>query len=271
MKMLPLDTKKELVTRKWWFFPGLVLIAFIVPPYASKGYLFPGESLEVALEGMGNPVCSFFEYRAVFKAVPVVLIAALIIAPIRVGRFFNFFVAIHYLFFALYSGVGNTEKYGLVINPGNLIMFLAVSACWFLEVFVGRNDFNCRKQSFWRYWFVPLVLFAFWFPVNPQSLMPDFDLGYLFTNGAGRAFCMMTPLYIGVLAIYYPSINTVTLRVTSIVGLCAAFVNLHVEFILYPGKMWWVGVLHLPLLIISLYGLILSLKVRPQSMGRQGN
>jgi len=258
MNMLSLETKLERVTRKWWFFPAVILIAFIVPPYASKGYLFPSKSLEVALEGMGSPVVSFFDYRAVFKVVPVVLLTALIIVPKSVTRFFNVFVAIHYLFFALYHGVGNTGKYGLVINSGNLIVFLAVSASWFFEVAAGRNNFNCRKQPFWRYWVAPLVLFAFWCPANMQTLMPDFNPIYLFTQGI--AFCMMTPLYIGVLTIYYPFTNLVTLRITSIAGLGAALVNMYSQFIVYPDKLWWFGILHLPLLIISLYGLILSLK-----------
>ena len=196
----------------------------------------------------------------VFKAAPILLIIALVLMPKIVTHFFNIFVSIHYLFFASYHGIGMMEKYGLIINSGNLIMFLTVSAFWLWEVFVHRNNFSDRKHSFWRHWIVPLSLFAFWFPVNQQTLMPDFNLGYLFTNGAGQAFCMVTPLYISVLTIYYPTVNILTLRITSTVGIIAALINIHIEFIQYPDKMWWVGVLHLPLLIISLYGLILSLK-----------
>ncbi len=119
-----------------------------------------------------------------------------------------------------------------------------------------------------RFSFVALFITSVFIPesgisIQTTGLMPDFNFTYLFANGAGQAFCMMTPLYIGILTIYYPIINIVTLRITSIVGLIAALVNFYIEFILYPDKMWWVGVLHLPLLIISFYGLILSLIYQP--------
>ncbi len=207
---------------------------------------------------MANPVFSFFEYRVLFKAIPLLLIVALFLVPKKVTCFFNIYVAIICLFFALYHGIGKTEKYGLVINSGNLIVFLAVSASWFWEVFVHRNNFSNRKQPFWKYWIVPLVLFAFWCPANMQTRMPDFNPIYLFTQGL--AFCLMAPLYIGMLTIYYPFINLVTLRITSIAGLGAALLNMYLQFIIYPDVLWWFGVLHLPLLVISLYGLMLSLK-----------
>lgn len=255
-------SKLERITRRWWFIMPFVLIPFVIPPYASKSYPFPERCLEVALQGLANPIYSFFEYRVAFKVVPILLIVALILAPKRVTRFFNIYVAISCLFFALYHGIGKTQEYGVVINIGNLMMFLTVSASWFWEVFVQRNNFSSKKQPFWKYWIAPLVLLAFWFPVNRQTLMSDFNPIYFFTNGAGLAFCTMTPLYIGVLTVYYPTINSVTLRVTSIVGLSAALANMHLEFVKYPDTMWWVGVLHLPLLIISVYGLLLSLKRR---------
>ena len=186
---------------------------------------------------MANPVFSFFEYRVLFKAIPLLLIVALFLVPKKVTCFFNIYVAIICLFFALYHGIGKTEKYGLVIH---------------------RNNFSNRKQPFWKYWIVPLVLFAFWCPANMQTRMPDFNPIYLFTQGL--AFCLMAPLYIGMLTIYYPFINLVTLRITSIAGLGAALLNMYLQFIIYPDVLWWFGVLHLPLLVISLYGLMLSLK-----------
>jgi len=260
LELLSLETKLEKVTRKWWFLLLLVLIAFIVPPYASKGYPFPEKGFDVALQGLANPIYSFFEYRVAFKVIPILLIVALILVPKRVTHFFNIYVGLSYLFFAFYQGIGNTEEYGLVVNLAVAIAFLTVSASWFWEVFVHRNNFSNRRQPIWKYWVAPLALFAFWFPVNRQTLMPYFNLIYFFGNGAGLAFCTMTPIYIGVLTIWHPTVNPVTLRVTSVVGLSTALANMHLEFVRYPDMMWWVGVLHVPLLVISLYGLMLSLK-----------
>jgi hypothetical protein len=257
-----LEDRLEKVTRKWWLVLLFVLLAFIIPPYASKGYSFPEKCEEVGLQGLANPICPLDEYRVVFKVVPLVLLVSLVLLPAKVGPIFNIYVALTYIFFALYHGIGKTETYGVIINPGNLTMFLTVSAVWFWEVLVRRNDFSNRKQPLWKYWIAPLVLLAFWFPVSKETGMPDFNPVYLFANKAGLAFCPMTPLYVGVLTIYYPTVNQITLRVSSIVGLGGALVNLYLQFVRYPGLMWWIGVLHLPLLIICSYGLVISLRER---------
>jgi Na+/proline symporter len=77
---------------------------------------------------------------------------------------------------------------------------------------------------------------------------------------SGRAFCMMTPVYVRLLTLYWPKVNIATLRVTSLVGLIIGLYNMFANFAVNPSKRWWNGVLHIPLLVISLYGLILSLK-----------
>ncbi len=73
---------------------------------------------------------------------------------------------------------------------------------------------------------------------------------------------MMTPLYISLLILYHPRINIVTLRITSLVGAMIGFYNTLTNFIIFPGLLWWNGILHLPLISISMYGLIISLKKR---------
>jgi len=48
------------------------------------------------------------------------------------------------------------------------------------------------------------------------------------------------------------------LRVTALTGLIIALYNMLVNFVFLPEVLWWNGVLHLPLLFISLYALILA-------------
>lgn len=253
----------ERITRRWWFYLLFVVLQFIIPPYASKGYKFPEEWGNVCLQAISNPIVSLSKYNAVFKVIPVLLTISIIIIPRRASRFFGVYMAVSYILFALRPGIGETEKYGLVINGHWIIVSFIVAAFWFWEVIVNKNDFTVRKQALWKYWVAPLALLAFWYPLNRQTGLPDFNPVYLFTNGAGLAFCTMTPLYIGILTIYYPKVNLITLRVTSLVGLITAVNNMHLNFIAYPKTLWWNGVLHIPLLVISLYGLILSLKRPP--------
>ena len=64
----------------------------------------------------------------------------------------------------------------------------------------------------------------------------------------------------GLLTLYWPRVNIAVLRVTSLVGLIIGLYNMYANFGIKPSILWLNGVLHIPLLVISLYGLILSLK-----------
>jgi len=167
-----------------------------------------------------------------------------------------------YALFAIGQSIAVTEKYGVVICTINIVMFFAVAAFWAWEAVVLKNDYTFRKLPIWRYWVVPLAVLAFWAPPC-RGGRPDFNPVYLFTNGAGLAFCLMTPVYVGLLTLYWPRVNIAALRVTSLVGLIIGLYNMYTNFGINPAGRWWNGILHIPLLVISLYGLILSLK-RPK-------
>ena len=250
--------KLEQMTRKWWFFLLFVLIQF-VPPYASKGYKFPEEWGNVIKHALSNPIVySYSGLYPIFKIIPIILLIGIFVFRNKVARLFSIYVAISYVLFAFCQSICVTEKYGVAICPINVIMFLAVAAFWIWEAVVVQNDFTPQKQPIWKYWVVPLALLAFWAPTSRGR--PDFNPVYLLTNGTGLAFCMMTPVYVGLLTLYWPKVNIATLRVTSLVGLIIGLYNMHLNFIVRPSILWWNGVLHIPLLVISLYGLILSMK-----------
>jgi hypothetical protein len=239
-----------------------ILLQFVTPPYASRGYQW-NQWGDVIMYSLRNAfIYSYAALYPVFKIVPIILIAFIIVFRNRFSRWFSMYAAFSYILFAFGQNIAVTQKYGLSICTINLIMFLAVAAFWIWEVIVLQNDFSPKKVPFQRYWIVPLALLAFWYPLNKQTCMPDFNPAYLFTNGAGIAFCTMTPVYIGLLTIYYPRVNIATLRVTSLVGLIIGIYNMIENFCINPAILWWNGVLHIPLLIISLYGLLLSFTKR---------
>jgi hypothetical protein len=256
--------KLERITRKWWFFVLFVLIQF-VPPYASKGYKFPEEWSDVIMHSLRNAfIYSHSEIYPIFKIIPIVLIVSIIILRNKVTRLFSIYAAFSYVLFAFGQSIAVTDKYGVSICTINVLMFLVVAAFWLWEAVVLQNDLALTKQPIWRYWVVPLAVLAFWGPTSRGR--PDFNPVYLLTNGAGVAFCMMTPVYVGLLTLYWPRINMATLRVTSLVGFIIGLYNMQVNFIISPSTHWWNGVLHIPLLAISLYGLIISFKKRtPQT------
>ena len=254
------DGKLERITRKWWFFLLFVLLQ-LVPPYASTGYKLSEEWSSVITHALSNAfIYSYSALYPIFKIIPIVLIISIIIFRNKATRLLNVYIAISYVLFAFGQSIAVTEQYGVAICTINVVMFLLVAAFWAWEAKVLQNDFKPAKLPILRYWVVPLALLAFWAPANPRTGMPDFNPAYLFTNVAGAAFCMMTPVYVGLLTLYWPKVNVATLRVTSLVGLIIGLYNMHLNFIVRPGSLWWNGVLHIPLLTISLYGLVISFR-----------
>ncbi len=259
------QNRLDKITRKWWFFLLFVLIQF-VPPYASKGYNFPQDWSNVIHQVLRDPlVLSYSQLYPVFKITPIVLIVLIVVLSNKVARLFAIYVGFSYMLFAIGQSIGISKKYGVAICTVNLIMFTTVAGFWLWEAKVLKNDFGQIKLPIWKYWVVPLAILAFWYPINLRTGGTDFNPVGLFTNIAGAAFCTMTPVYVGLVTLYWPKVNMATLRVTSLVGLIIGLYNMHLNFFVRPSILWWNGVLHLPLLIISLYGLIISLK-RPQTV-----
>jgi hypothetical protein len=71
----------------------------------------------------------------------------------------------------------------------------------------------------------------------------------------GLTFCLTTPVFLFLLVLFYPRVNTFAYRITAFNGLLYGLVNLTHFF---TPERSWMGVLHLPLLVISIYALVLG-------------
>jgi hypothetical protein len=252
----------ELITRKWWFLVIFILINTIAPPIVTKGY-DPSKTGEIIGYIFRNSLFStgcLSSLYPIFKILPIIFVFALIFLGNRISRIFSLYAGITYILFAVLQYIAITDKYGFAILSGNFILTLIVALFWFWEVSVNRNDFTPRKIPIIKLWVVPLAFLAFWYPLNLESMKPDFNLSYIFTNPAGLAFCNMTPVYLGILTLYYPKVNIAALRITSLLGVIIGIWNMLVNFLFKPDILWWNGVLHLPLVFISIYALILSFR-----------
>ena len=242
--------KLEAATWKWWFYLFFVLIQFI-PSFASKGFdpRKMGEVIGIILQ---NAVISSLEFwYPLFKLIPIILVALMVLRIRRVARWFNIYVGVSYVLFAFLQHIAITEEYGFSVVISNLIMLLIVAAFWFWDVLAQKNDLMPVVKPTWKYWVIPLAFLAFWYPLNQDTFIPDFNPIYFFTNVAGLTFCMMTPVYLAILILHYPQINIATLRVTGLAGIIIASYNILLNFFMYPDTLWWNGVLHIPLLMIS--------------------
>ena len=105
------------------------------------------------------------------------------------------------------------------------------------------------------------MILAFLMPYSVNSIgniYPSLALRIPY-NEAGVTYCMITPIVIGVMLLYSKGVDKSTLSVISYVGFVFGVLNMITWFIMNLDN-WWMGVLHLPLLIISFYGLVIVYK-----------
>ena len=247
------------ITGKWWFYL-LFFFLFMVPPYSQTG-VDRYEAPDMVVEVLSNAlIYSFPTLVPVLKVIPILLVIGIFVWGDRITRIFDIYVSFTYFLFAFFQHMAFTESYGFAIVLGNLVPILLVSILWIWEAIVKVNDFSSPTRTLWRYWVVPFAFLAFWSPINMETFAPEFAPIYILTSTAGLTYCMMTPVYVGLLSLYWPKVNMATLRVTSLVGLIIGLYNMPYQFIVSPSKFYWGGILHIPLLVISLYGLIISLR-----------
>ncbi|MFC1661999.1 hypothetical protein ACFL3S_11215 [Gemmatimonadota bacterium] len=248
----------DAATARWWFFFGFLVLQGVAVPFASRNFHL-SRWADICREALSGA----FVYKEwmqptypLFKVIPVVLIALVILGGNRYRRVFAAYVAFSYFLFAVGQNVAISETFGLCILTVNIVMFSLVGLFWIWEAVAQQNDFSKITRSPCRYWVLAPALLAFWLPAKDGG--PYFDPLLLLTSGAGLGFCLMTPVYIALLSLYHPSLNVATLRVTSTVGLILGFYNMLFTWGMAFRTAWWGGVLHLPLVILSVYGLALS-------------
>ena len=250
----------EAKTRRWWFFVGIILLQ-LIPPYASKGFSVPEWGNIIGYTLSKAWVHSLESAFPIFHAIPYVLILCVVLLKNRIARIFSICVGLSYVFFAIVQDIAVTPKYGLSIVTVNVLMFLLVAAAWFWEGIALKNEFSSGKQSVWKYLLIAPAFLALWYPAK-NGHTPDFSLIHMLTGPSGVAFCLMTPVYLTVLVFCYPQVNMVTLRVTGVVGTILGLYNVVPTVIVWSDTAWWNGILHLPLLLISLLAVVLSMRTQ---------
>jgi hypothetical protein len=258
--MLPktyhLKAFKSLALR-WWFLAPVLLLQCL-PPYASGGYRL-AEWSTVNAYILTHPIKgAFTSIFPIFQIAPLLLMALILIAGNRVRMIFSAYVALTYAAIAFLQTLSVSRRYGFAVCTANLLTFLTLAGIWSWETVFPRNDFSLKPVAR-SHWMILLALIPFWAPVDPLTLLPDFNPVYILTSGAGLSFCLVTPLFLSFLALFFPRLNQPIFVLTACVGIILGLGNMALEFLIEP-RYWWIGVLHIPLFVISLYAVQLSSK-----------
>ena len=246
--------KLRKISTRWWFFALLLLAQLVLMPVATRGF-DPRRIAEIVSVTISNaPQVHLGRLNILFQALSLLMFVLLFVFRDRVRTLFNAYVAVSYLAFAFIQNVAVTERYGFSVVTVNLAMFLFVAYVWVRETLRPQNRYAFGNLR-WKYaWMIVFAVFAYVCPFTVQGA-PDPDPLHFFTRNTATAFCLTTPLFLTVLTLNLPQVNLVTYRITAIVGFVIGCYNM-MNF--FSPHTVWLGFLHLPLVVISLYCAILS-------------
>jgi hypothetical protein len=243
---------------------GLIVISVFLPPLSSVAF-DQSETPSVILEVIQAASRSFGRFSPIVHISTVAVLLLLAAYGKRAGRIFDAHFAAVFTLIAVTNNLVVTKTYGFVVLTGNFVPFLIVAIFWIWETYRPRNIFEFPRLAAWRYWVVPFAILAFWFPVSQEG-SPDFNPLLLLTSDYGVTFCPTTPVVLAILTLIYPTVNRELLAVTSLAGLLIGIFNAMSVFIM-PGYTFWLLVVHVPLIVISLYGLVLPKVTGPRERG----
>ena len=253
----------------WWFKVVLALIVFI-PPYAQIPFS-PENTTAVIASVMAYPLITSISWVA--PLAKWVLLAVVVVLLIMTNKgaekvLLGYYVII-LIIVGLFQNMSFTTAYGFVWLIGNTIVQLIVAVFCLYDLIKRKTVIRQGSLKRSRLWVIPLMVFAFLMPYEVNvagDVYPAFPISVLF-NEAGVTYCMNTPVLLGILVLFSDGVYPPTLSIISYVGLVFAALNLVTWFGIQPES-WWMGILHLPLLAISILGLLLSdraKKIRPDA------
>ncbi len=253
-----------------WKYALVYLLLFMVnllPSITERPYL-PQDSQDVIINLLSVAVAPYHEFALILRIATLLLIAAILVWPGKLGRLVAGYISINFFVIAAVQTMGHTQKYGFVIHTAALVTMLALGLIWLVVAI--RNDLSptFKRPTLIQLGLILLAFVPFWGPYVASGgvIRPDFDVRLLLTSpDYGLTFCFTTPVFLVLLVMFYPQVNRFAFRVTAFCGFIYALFNLTHFF---NPAMRWMGFMHLPLLILSLYALVLPLWIKSPAHSR---
>lgn len=259
----------QIVKQRKWLYPVLYASFFIIsmlPLYTEKPYA-PQETQDVIIKLLMVVTTPYKAYAPIFHVLTLLMVALIAWQPAKMGRVWAGYMGLNYLTISLVQTMGTTRQYGFVLHTGGMVMNGVLGVVWLVVAFRNELQTSFRSISWQHLFLMPLALLAFWAPyvASGNGVRPDFNLLLLLVSpDYGLTFCFTTPIFLFLMILFYPRVNMLAYRITAFNGLLYGAFNLTHWF---TPELRWMGFLHLPLLIISIYALILPRLYKTQEAG----
>ena len=257
-----MKTRLADLSQKKLFYPSIFFIFLVIsflPPLTQKPYS-PEDTQQVIVELLMVAIKPYEAFGILFHIVTIILIGWILVDSTASGRLLFTFIGVNFIIIALVQSFGTTETYGDVIHTGGLAAFTLLGILWIWTAVKGGTEPLTVNIQRHHLFFLPFAVLSFWAPyqVKANVVLPDFNPALLLTSpDYGLTFCFTVPVFLYLLFILFPKVNMPAYRITAFNGLLYALFNITHWF--NPDTRW-MGVLHLPLLVLSIAALIQSRK-----------
>lgn len=241
------------LTHRVWFRVVLVL-CFVAPAVTELPY-DPAETPAVVQAVLADPyVTAAPEFLPAAKLILVAVSVPAVLGGRGTGRILLGYYAAVLVVVGFLQNMADTATHGFAWLLGNTLVQLVVAVWCLIDAAAEHTTMTAGHLRLKRLWLLFPMLLALLMPyeIRADRVVPS--LGTVWDNEAGVTYCMITPVILGVLLLKPDGVDRRTLSIISFVGWVFGVINLVVWFGLTPQD-WWMGVLHLPLVILASYGL----------------
>lgn len=255
------------LTDRKWFYPVIyvfLVILSMLPPLTAIPY-DPRATQDVIVQILMVSITPYQAWGWVFHVATLALIALVALQPQKAGRVVAAYFGINYLLIAGLQTMTVTEKYGFAMQTGATVAAGLIGILWLIVAARGKLRASFENIPRWRWFLLPFALLVFWSPIAIQGskVMPNFDPALFLTSpDYGLTYCFVTPVFLFLLILFYPRVEPFAFRVTAFNGLIYGLYNLTHWF--NPDRVW-MGVMHIPLLVIPLAALFMVYLPRPNT------
>ncbi len=249
-------TKRPFIESKWF---KVILLAILFTPSYSELPYDPRYTTDLIAAVLSHPVIVDAAFLLpIAKLLLLLSVIVVFTASTRSSRAFFGYYALALAVTGIFQNMAHTQDYGFVWLIGNTVVMLIISVLCAWDAATGKSTFKRKSLNAKRLWVLAPMFLAFLMPysVNKQGVMgPEFGLSVL-TNEAGVTYCMITPVVIGTMLVFWEGVHKPTLSIISFIGLGFGIMNMLTWFV-FQNQNWWMGILHLPLVILSFYATLL--------------
>ena len=250
------------LSQKKIFYPIIFFVFLVIsflPPITQEPYS-PENTQQVIIELLMVAIKPYEAFGALFHIATIIFVGWILVDLTASGRPLYIFMGVNFIIIALVQSFGTTEMYGDVIHTGGLVTFTLLGILWIWAGVKGGTEPLFANIQWHHLFFLPFAILSFWAPyqIKANMVLSNFNPALLLTSpDFGLTFCFTAPVFLYLLFILFPKINIPVYRITAFNGLLYALFNIAHWF--NPDTRW-MGVLHLPLLVLSIAALIQSRK-----------